>query len=139
MENIRTIEATSSGKELTGIGGWLSFRILVYIFSSRPDPLLFVTTDRTVAHFLEVLWGFFASLRAFSFSDSSPSGSNSQRSPKGFQLAIGMLALLVDPTMGIRVIIGGAIWLMYFYKSVRIKNTYLPSRSRHPRTPICLS
>ena len=127
MENIRTIEATSSGKELTGIAGWLSFRILVYIFFVPLQTVYYLSqpTD-LLAHFLEAALGILCFVAGVQLFRLKPIGVKLAKIAEGFSIVIGMLALLVDPTMGIRVIIGGAIWLMYFYKSVRIKNTYFP-------------
>ncbi|MGC2704801.1 MAG: hypothetical protein WA361_09840 [Candidatus Acidiferrales bacterium] len=140
MENIRRIEATSSVKELTGIGGWLSFRILIYIVFVPAQTIYYLSQpDGTLAHFFEVALGILCLVAGIQLFRLKAVGVKLAKIAEGSTIAISILALLVSPTLGIRGIVGGAIWLMYFYKSVRVRNTYLPQpipASPYATTPL---
>ena len=80
MENIRRIEATSSVKELTGIGGWLSFRILIYIVFVPAQTIYYLSQpDGTLAHFFEVALGILCLVAGIQLFGSKQSASNSRR------------------------------------------------------------
>jgi hypothetical protein len=130
MDNNQTVEAAPTGKNLTGIGGWLSLRIFAYIFLVPAQAVYYLLqAEVPLSHFLEATLGILCFVAGVQLFRLKPVGVKLAKVAEGATIVIGILILLVDPTAGIRTIVGGTIWLMYFYKSVRVQNTYFAQRA----------
>ena len=95
MENIRTIAAASSGKELTDIAGWLSFRKLIYIFFVPVQTTYYLSQPaRDLAHFLEVALGILCFVAGIQLFRLKAIGVKLAKIAEGSTIVIGILVLL---------------------------------------------
>jgi hypothetical protein len=116
------IQTPVEGKiELKGIGGWLLFRICVYLFVG-PVQLFneFSYIGLTLTTFLFIAGVYLVMTK--------PLGVRLAKIGESLTVLTSCLLLVLPSTraLGIRGIVGGIIWLAYFNTSKRVKNTYFP-------------
>jgi hypothetical protein len=122
-----------SKKALKGIGGWLLFRILVYLFVGPAQLFNDFSYIGLVLTALMFIAGVYLAM-------GKALGVKLAKIGESLTVLTGCLLLVLPSTrnLGIKGIVGGIIWLAYFNTSKRVKNTYFPPEPGSPEEAVDL-
>jgi len=114
-------------EELVGLNVGLLLRVIGYMVILPLMALYYISQDPTGAVIvLELTIAGYFFYTGWLLRKLDKKGVKLAKIGEAASIVIGVLLLFVAPGMGIRAIVGGTIWLLYFYKSKRVKNTYFP-------------
>jgi hypothetical protein len=113
----------------TGVGGWLAFRILIYLVYMPLAAIYYASQSPIpVVIGLEVVFTCWFVVAGVLLWRLDALGVKFAKIGEAANIVIGLLCLFADPAVGLQCIVGGSIWLAYFFVSKRVKDTYFPQR-----------
>lgn len=115
-------------QELAGVHGWLMFRILIYVFFVPMSAAYYAVHETGTVVALEVGFALYCIATGVLLYKLDPLGVKMAIGGESFSILIGLVLVVSGDVSGGRMAVGGLIWLLYFLRSKRVKNTYGPLR-----------